>query len=128
MEKSLLDFFRTIVDVAHSAVARSSQWPRRHRRPNDAGHFFVKPLMYFITGSLAAGLTLLLTDQLFFSPRRFVTIIFYLAPFAVACLVQEIAHYRMKTDSSACPRTYLSQSLWYSSGFASIKFFYFSAL
>ncbi|MFS2116549.1 hypothetical protein [Herbaspirillum frisingense] len=128
MEKSLLDFLRTIVDVAHPAVARSFQWPRPHRRANDARHFFIKHLMYFISGCLAAGLTLLLTDQLFFSPRRLVTITLYIAPFAVACLGQEIARYRMKSDSSACPRNYLSQSLWYSSGFASIKFFYFSAL
>ncbi len=90
---------------------------------NDAEHFLMKYLMWFIGGCLASVLSLFLANQLFISPPEFLTITFFLAPFAVAFLVQEISRHCMSTDFYACPRSYFSQALWYSLGFASIQFF-----
>jgi len=126
MEKRLLGFLRAIGDVAYLAATRSFQWPRRQRRPNDAGHFLTKYLMCFIGGCLASCLMLFLAKQRFIPPQKLLTIAFFLAPFLAACLFQEIGRYCRRIDASPCPRDYSLQVLWYCSGFALIKFFYFS--
>lgn len=126
MEKRLLDFLRTIGDVAYLVAARSFPWPRRYRRLNDAGHSLTKYLMCFIGGCLASCLLLFLAKQLFIPPQKFLTIAFFLAPLSTACLLQEIGHHCMRIDASTCPRDYSLQVLWYCAGFALIKFFCFS--
>ncbi|HZG22713.1 MAG TPA: hypothetical protein VE092_22105 [Herbaspirillum sp.] len=126
MEKRILAFLRPFLEVTCTRFNPPQRGPRRYARHNAPDRILTANLQWFIGGCLAAGLTLFLVRGLFISPARFLTITLFLGPFFFACLRQEIRRRQgIGQGSSARPRSYFSQTLWYSLGFAWIKFFFF---